>query len=197
MSGFIPVGTTDGSDYHAKMRDVYFDPTDTDDAFQGDMVSIVDGGSSPDGRAETVEVATAGAFANGTTTAVVGAIVGFTPDFTDEGSLIRNYHAGSTGQKAKMVYGKDVIFQAETASALTAANVNNSCNINVANDGNTQSGISGMRIGAIGTPAATDQLRLLGYARTEGEAIALGTIGAQWLCRLNNSADDHGLVGVS
>ena len=38
--GFVPIGTTDGSDYHGKMREVEFLDTDAVACFIGDMVKL-------------------------------------------------------------------------------------------------------------------------------------------------------------
>ena len=198
--GFVPIGTTDGSDYHAKMREVIIDDA-VANTFLGDMMALEDVvvPASSDGRAESLSLGTGGVYVVNTTTALVGAIVGFTPDFTDEGSLIRNYHLTGSDQRAKLVYGSDVIYQAaDDDGSIALASINTNRNIAV-NAGNIQNGISGHAIGAASN-GADGQLRILGFTYLEGDATAtppIGTVGAIWRCRLNNSGDDHGQVGVS
>lgn len=104
MSGFTPVGTTDGSDYHGKLQDFVLDGASL--AFQQDMVTL--GTSVADDERARVEAADA------TTEALVGAIDSFYPNFNDEGSLIRNYHpAGTTvvdDQTVKVAVGNQIVF---------------------------------------------------------------------------------------
>ena len=153
-----------------------------------------------DGRAESLILGTAGVFAVNTSTALVGAIVGFTPDFTDEGSLIRNFHQTGSDQLAKLTYGTDVIYEStDVNGSIVQASINTNRNIDTSVAGNQQNGISGMQIGAASN-GADGQLRILGFSRQEGDVTAvppIGTAGSKWRCRLNNSGDDHGLVGVS
>ena len=188
---FVPQGTTDGADWHAKMRQVNI-PAAVADTFLGDMMAL-DAGGPADGRAENVQLATAGAGADATSTALAGAVVEFTPDFTDEGSLIRNFHATGTAQLAKLVYGSDVIYEApDIDGALVVADINTNRNINTTNPGDTITGVSGMGIGAAG--ADIGQLRLLTFTNLEGDGTQdppLGTANSIWRCRINFSADDH------
>lgn len=198
--GFTPIETTDGADWHGKLREVNI-PAAVANVFLGDMVNTEGGGGSTDGRAESVALATAGDFAAGTTTAIVGAIVGFFPDFTDEGSLTRNYHLTGSDQRAKLVYGTDVIYESEDDDgSLAVTDINAEKNITVGAGGDTITGISSFAIDSSSTPAAgAGQLRILGYSRTEGDdtgAPPIGNTGAKWRCRLQNSSDDHGITGV-
>lgn len=199
--GFNPISTTDGSDWDAKMRQVVI-PLAIGNVFLGDMVSpnTADPTEITEGRAESVRLATAGDFVTATTTSIMGAVISFTPDFTDEGSLIRNFHQSGSDQLAKLVYGTDVIYEStDVDGSLTIADIQLNRNIDVSVAGNVQNGISGMQIGAAPSSAALGQLRLLGFTYSEGDATAsppIGTAGSKWRCRLNNSDDDHGSAGV-
>jgi hypothetical protein len=116
---FAPIGTTDGSDWHGKLREVEI-AAGVANTFLGDMMAL-SGTGSADGRAEGVILGTAGdagAFgAAGGADDLAGAIVEFVPDFTDEGSLTRNHHATGAIQRGRLVYGPGVIY---TAPAITA-----------------------------------------------------------------------------
>ena len=57
---FVPQSTTDGSDWHAKMRQINI-PAAVADTYLGDMMSLDGGGGPADGRAENVNLATSGA----------------------------------------------------------------------------------------------------------------------------------------
>ncbi|MGI9250921.1 MAG: hypothetical protein ACR2PR_06955 [Pseudohongiellaceae bacterium] len=180
------------------MREIIIDDAVLN-VFLGDMMAI-DGvvvpAANADGRAESMILGTAGAFAAATPTALAGAVVEFTPDFTDEGSLIRNFGQTGADRRAKLVYGTDVIYESTASEAIPLANINTNYNI-LAAVGNTTTGISAYEIGTANN-LATGQLRILGASRTERDnAPAVTAIGATWRCRLNNSADDHNLVGTS
>jgi hypothetical protein len=189
---FAPIGTTDGSDWHGKMREVEI-ASGVANTFLGDMMAL-SGTGSADGRAEGVIIATAGdagAFgAAGGADDLAGAIVSFTPDFTDEGSLIRNHHATGAAQLAKLVYGSEVIYQAPAIVALAITDIAANKNLDLGAGGSTVTGISTHGIGT--DPSAPDlgQLRIIGASREENDlGVAITAAGAIWRCRLNASID--------
>jgi hypothetical protein len=189
---FNPIGTTDGADWHGKMREVEI-ASGVANVFLGDMMAG-SGTGSADGRAEGVIIATAGdagAFgAAGGADDLIGAIVGFTPDFTDEGSLIRNFHLTGTAQLAKLVYGSDVVYEAPALTALAITDIQINRNIALGAGGDTGNGIGTHGIGA--APSAPDlgQVRIIGATRTESDTtLAITDVGAIWRCRLNASND--------
>jgi len=183
---FVPIGTTDGSDWHGKMREVEIG-SGVANTFLGDMVAL-SGTGSADGRAEGV-VLTDGLTAD----PVIGAVVGFTPNFNDEGSLIRNYHLTGAAQRAKCVYGSDVVYEAPALTALAITDIGANRLVAVGAGGSTVTGVSTHGIGAAGT-AATDPLRIIGASYTENNQI-ITAVGAIWRCRINLGADNT-LAGV-
>ena len=189
---FAPIGTTDGSDWHAKMREVEI-AAGVANTFLGDMMAL-SGTGSADGRAEGVIIATAGdagAFgAPGGADDLAGAIVEFTPDFTDEGTLIRNFHQTGAAQLGKHVFGSGVVYEAPAITALAITDIAANRNIALGVGGSTVTGISTHGIGAApGTPDL-GQLRIIGASRTEDDsALAITDVGATWRCRLNASID--------
>lgn len=141
---FVPQSTTDGSDWHAKMRQINI-PAAVADTYLGDMMSLDGGGGPADGRAENVNLATSGAAVESTQTMPVGAVVEFVPDFTDEGSLIRNFHQTGTAQLAKLVYGSDVIYEApDVQGVLVVADINTNRLLDTTVLGDDITGVSGM-----------------------------------------------------
>ena len=193
---FVPQGTTDGSDWHGKMREVNI-PAGVANTFLGDMMTLFGGGAPASGRAENVALATPGDGnpAAASTTDLAGAVIEFTPDFTDEGSLIRNFHQTGAAQLAKLVYGSDVIYEApDTLGTLLVADVNSNRNIATPGGESLFTGVSTMGIGLDPTAENEGQLRILTYTNLEGDTtqqIDIGTIGAVWRCRINWSSDDH------
>jgi hypothetical protein len=189
---FAPIGTTDGSDWHAKMREVEI-AAGVANTFLGDMMAL-SGTGSADGRAEGVILATAGdatAFGGaGGSTDLAGAIVEFTPDFTDEGTLIRNFHLTGAAQLGKLIYGSGVIYEAPAITAVAITDIAANRNIALGAGGSLVTGIGTHGIGAApGTPDL-GQLRIIGASRIEDDsALLISAVGAIWRCRLNASVD--------
>lgn len=196
---FQPIGTTDGSDFHGKMREVEIG-SGVANVFLGDMLAL-SGTGSADGRAEGVILGTGGdaaAFgAAGGADDLIGAAIGFTPDFTDEGSLTRNHHATGAAQRAKVCYGSDVIYEAPAITALAITDIGANRNINVGAGGSTVTGISTHGIGAApGTPDV-GQLRIIGASKEENDsATAITAATALWRCRLNAPVDQQRTDGA-
>lgn len=195
---FVPIGTTDGSDYHGKLREVEIG-AGVANTFLGDMMTL-SGTGSADGRAEGVALATAGdataTTATGTTN-LAGAVIEFLPDFTDEGSLVRNYHLTGSAQRAKLVYGSEVVYEAPALTALAIADIGANRNIALGAGGSTITGIGTHGIGAAPTAAALGQLRIIGATNLEGDNQPVITaVGANWRCRINGSVDQLRSAGA-
>ena len=194
---FVPIGTTDGSDWHGKLREVEL-AAGVANTFLGDMLSL-SGTGSADGRAEGVILGVAGPSVAGASAAnLAGAVVEFTPDFTDEGSLVRNFHLTGAAQLAKLVYGNDVIYEAPVIGAgLAITDIGTNREISVGAGGSTITGVGTHGIDGASAPVALSQLRIIGASKTEDDsALAITDIGATWRCRLNASVDDHRVVGA-
>lgn len=183
--GFVPIGTTDGSDYHGKLEEVEFLATDATPAFLGDMVSLT-GTTGTDGYTQVVTQATAG-----TGNALFGAIVEFLPDFTNEAFIGdgNNQRAANQAIKARVAVGKDVLYVAQANAALTAADAGQNAAI-VVGAGDTITGISGMEIDAGTVTAATEQVRLVRGRNVVGNDPLL--VDAQWVAFINEHQYDHG-----
>lgn len=178
--GAVAVGTSDGSDYHGKLREVEFLAADAVAAFIGDFVKLT-GTTGADGFTPVVAQAAA-------TDALVGVLVSLTPTFEDEGSLTLNHRLASTSRKGFVAFGSDVLYVAQSSTTLVAADAGQNADITVA-AGDTITGISGMEIGAVIAAGATGQLRL----RRVDQAID-NEIGAfaNWIVNINENQDDHG-----
>jgi len=179
--GFVPIGTTDGSDYHGKLREVEFLAADGVAAFLGDMVKLT-GTTGTDGFTPVVAQAAAG-------DAIIGAIVEFVPDFEDETFLTAgSSRLASTARKARVCFGSDVLYVAQASTTLVAADAGQNADIVVA-AGDTITGISNMEVGAVIGAGATGQLRLHhAFNIVDNE---LGA-DAQWVVSINENQDDHG-----
>jgi len=179
--GFTPIGTTDGSDYHGKMREVEFLDTDAVAAFLGDMVKLT-GTTGADGFTPVVAQAAA-------TDAMVGAIVEFLPDFENESFInAGSSRLASTARKARVCFGSDVLYVCQASTTLTAADFGQNADIVVA-AGSTITGISGMEAGAAIAAGATGQLRLHHVFNTVDNDLGAD---AQFVVSINENQDDHG-----
>ena len=194
---FAPIGTTDGSDWHAKLREVEI-AAGVANTFLGDMMAL-SGTASADARAEGVVIGVVGpSVAAADARNLAGAIVEFTPDFTDEGTLIRNFHLTGAAQFGKLVYGNDVIYEAPViGTGLAITDVGTNREFSAGAGGSLVTGIGTHGIDGSSAPVALGQLRLIGASRTEDDSAILFTaVGATWRCRLNVSVDDHRVIGA-
>ncbi len=197
--GFVPIGTTDGADYHGKLREVEI-AAGVANTFLGDMMTL-SGTGSADGRAEGVALATAGdagAFGDAAaTTNLAGAIVGFTPNFNDEGTLSQNFHATGAAQRAQLAYGAQVIYEAPALTTLAITDIGLNRNIAVGAGGSIITGISTHGIGAAPTAPDLGQVRIIGGSREANDSRLPGTaVGAVWRCAINGSVDQQRTDGA-
>ncbi len=180
-SGFTPVGTTDGSDWHGKLRTVQFADDYAASAFVGDIVKLTDTGSV-DGKYEQVEVAAAG-------DANIGAIVEILPSFEDEGSLTQMYKPASTERLAKVCFGSEVLYEVQEDSdgaALATTDIGSDIDL-IAGTGNTITGISGQEIDS-STAGSGTQFRIRHIARREDNE--LGDF-CRWIVTVNDNQDNQ------
>lgn len=180
-SGFTPVGTTDGSDWHGKLRTVQFADDYAASAFVGDVVKLTDTGSV-DGKYEQVEVAAAG-------DANIGAIVEILPSFEDEGSLTQMYKPADTERLAKVCFGSEVLYEVQEDSdgaALATTDIGSDIDL-IAGAGNTITGISGQEIDS-STAGSGTQFRIRHIARREDNE--LGDF-CRWIVTVNDNQDNQ------
>ena len=187
--GFMPIGTTDGSDYHGKLQQVHLLAADTAAVWIGDMVTVSANGSDATGKLQAVKRASAG-----TNSPLMGSLVSLDPDFTDEGSLTTQYRVASTARTGKIAAGSQVLYVAQEDSvgnAIEAGEVNNNINI-TATTGDTITGQSKEELDSdSAATGATLQMRLHHLQDIPGNLI--GT-NANWVVSINR--DDQILAGA-
>ena len=190
--GFMPVGTTDGSDYHGKLERVSMLVGDTAAIFIGDMVTLSAEGSPTSGVGRAVKRAAAG-----TNNPLLGSLVSVDPDFTDEGSLTTLHRVASTARTGRVVVGSQVLYVAQEDSVgnnIEATEVNNNINIATLVAGSTVTGRSRLELdSSSAATGATLQFRLHGLHEVPGNAI--GT-NANWLVSINRDADILAGAGI-
>ncbi len=186
--GLVPFGTTDGSDYHGKIREVEFVTGDSVACFLGDAVKLT-GTTGTDGFTPVVAQAAAG-------NSIVGVIVGFSPDFENESFInAGSNRLASTSRKAQVCFGSDVLYVAQEDSdsgALVAADAGKNIDIVVA-AGSTVTGVSGMELDSSSALQASGQFRLHHVQNKLDNELGAN---AQWVVSINENQDDHG-AGVA
>lgn len=185
--GAVAIGTSDGSDYHGKLREVAFLAGDAVACFIGDFVKLTGTGTA-DGLKPVVAQAAA-------SNTLVGVLVSLVPDFTDEGSLTTNHRLASTARTGMVLFGSDVLYVMQEDSvggALAVTDIARNAEIIVA-AGDTISGISAMEIDSSTVVDATAQLRLRRIDASLDNALG---VNAKWIVNINENQDDHG-AGVS
>ena len=152
--GLVAIGTTDGSDYHGKIREVAFLASDATACFIGDPVELT-GNTTADGKTEVVTKAAAG-------DALAGVFVGFQPDFTNEGNLTNTFRAASTAVNGYVLFGSDVLYVVQEDSVGGSIPATESgFNIDfIDGGGDTITGISGVELDSSTAAQASGQFRL-------------------------------------
>jgi hypothetical protein len=181
--GFSAIGTTDGSDYHGKMRDAILD--DGANMFVGDMMIL--GGTAL--AADTLPRITPAASAAAGNT-LLGALASIYPDFTDEGSLTRNYHLSGSDGVGKIVEGSEVVYACREdalVDPIDGTEIGGSVDL-ITGTGSTITGMSGMALDS--DSAALDKaqaLNLLALNEQQGNVFeaTVGGTGAIFNVSIN------------
>lgn len=191
--GAKPIGTTDGSDYHGKLRQIHFLAGTATAIFVGDFLVQEAGGSDATGKLPSFQRASTGGGSR-----IAGALVGLDPDFTDEGTLLSTQHRlASTARTGQMVWGSNVLFVMQEDSdgnSITATEAGENANIVFDTAGSTITGISGMEIDS-DSAATTASLQLRLHHVHDMPGNALGD-QANWVVSINQSSDLQGIAGV-
>jgi hypothetical protein len=189
--GAKPIGTTDGSDYHGKLRRIHFLAGTGNAIFLGDFLAPEAGGADATGTMPSMQLATVSAG-----NVIAGALTSLDPDFTDEGSLTQRHRTASTARTGQMAWGKEVLYVMQEDSvggSIAATSVGlNTTFVNTA--GSTVTGISAQELDSSEVATtATEQLRIHHLHEVAGNA--LGT-NANWVVSINNSSDGNIVAGV-
>ena len=188
ISGFTPIGTLSGADYHGKMRRVVFAVGDAVAAFPGDLVKLT-GTTDATGKIPVVAQSAAA-------DASIGVLVSLEPDFTDEGSLNTNYREALTARTGYVLFGQDVLYKIQedsdgNAIEITEAGFN--CDV-VVGSGNTITGASGMELDS-DSAANTSTLNVRLHHVFDAPDNALGD-NAEWVVSINASQEALNQTGV-
>lgn len=188
--GAKPWKSADGTPYKGQTMQVTFG-TAAGDCFVGDWVTQNTVDLDSDGQI-TVKQASVNE-------PLLGCVVAFLPEFSDEGTLTDNYRVTATERRALIcpAIGMTFIMQSdEDTTPLVAADSN--LNIDILDaQGSTITGISAQEIDATAQKGtATAQLRLHGLAQIPGNVFGSTAAGdrAIWVVSVNEAT--HLLHGV-
>ena len=183
--GATPIGTTDGSDWHGKLRQVAFSATtDTAAVFLNDFVTLSALGSDTTGKLPFVKLATAGSG-----NPLIGSLVSLVPDFANE-SFITKHRLASTARTGYVAWGSQVLYimqEDSDGNSIEATEANNNVNLATITAGNTTTGVSDNELdSSSAATGATLQLRLHHVYDTPGNLLGDNAV---WVVSINNDAD--------
>lgn len=186
--GAVPVGTLGSSNWNGKVNPYIFLTGDSTACHIGDFVKLA-GSSGTAGLALVygydVEGMPSIAKATASDTTIVGAVVGFSPLYTDL-NLSGIYRLASTARIAYVSDDPDTIYEMQEDSVgnnMDADMVGLSTDI-ITGTGSNTTGISGQMLDSSDTATAGGQMRILGLSRRMDNAI--GEF-AKWLVKINVS----------
>lgn len=193
VNGFRPLRYLNGAEWNGQAN-LYFIPSgDATATFVGDLVKLETTGDPAASGGQALGVGSVQQAA--ATNAVVGAVVGFLPVYTNLNSP--QYRLASTGRYCWVVDDPMVLFEVQTSNGTQVlGDVNMNENIAVA-AGSTVTGQSGMTadVGTVAT-TATFPLRIIGFSqRADNDNTSAA---AKLVVKLNNHqlGSSTGVAGV-
>lgn len=192
-NGFRPVKYMNGAPWNGAVRIYAIPAAENTATYVGDLVKLYTGDTTDVVNYPTVQRAAA-------SDALVGAVVGFVPDYSNLNAA--PYRVASTLRLAMVCDDPDVLFEAEEDGAVDPIELQDlGQNINfVATAGSTTTGQSGMVIDSDthGT-GATLPLKLMEASRKADNELAVdGQAATRWVVKINNHqlAAGTGAAGV-
>lgn len=197
LAGFRPVKHSNGSPYSGQVNRYMISVSDTAATNVGDLVQLSDNAALVDpngGVYPAVERAN-----SGTAVAIVGAIVGFEPDYSNLNAPA--YRAASTRRVALVADATDLIFAAPqdgVGGVVAAASVGLNVAVNLGTAGTSGAYASGMSVDSSTAAAtATLPLQIMGVTASPDNDETSTARPAEVLVRINTHAyKAAGLAGV-
>lgn len=196
LSGFRPVKHMNGSPYNGQVNRYMISASDSQVTNVGDLVVLSDNDALVDTAGGGVYPAVERA-ASATASAVVGAVVGFEPDYSNLNT--GNYRAASTRRIALVADSPDLIFACPQDGNIAAAAVGLNCSLVIGSGAATAPYASAMMVDSSEVaPTATDPVQIVGIVNSPDNANRLADSGnAELLVRINTHAfKAAGLAGV-
>ena len=196
LSGFRPVKHMNGSPYNGQVNRYMISASDSQVTNVGDLVVLSDNDALVDTAGGGVYPAVERA-ASATASAVVGAVVGFEPDYSNLNT--GNYRAASTRRVVLVADSPDLIFACPQDGNIAAASVGLNCSLVIGSGAATTPYASAMMVDSSEVATtATDPVQIVGIVNSPDNANRLaGSGNAELLVRINTHAfKAAGLAGV-
>lgn len=198
LAGFRPVKHLNGSPYNGQINRYMISASDSQVTNVGDLVQLSD-------NAALVDTAGFGVYpaveriGSGTAVPIVGAIVGFEPDYSNLNTP--NYRAASTRRVALVADASDLLFAAPqdgVGGVIAAASVGLNASINLGTAGSSGAYASGMSVdSSTVATTATIPLQVMGIMAAPDNDETSTSRPAEVLVRINTHAfNAAGLAGV-
>jgi hypothetical protein len=198
LAGFRPVKHLNGSPYNGQINRYMISASDTQITNVGDLVQLSDNAAlvDEDGMGVYPAVERIG---SGTAVPIVGAIVGFEPDYANLNTP--NYRAASTRRVVLVADSPDLIFacpQDAVGGVVAAASVGLNAAINLGTAGSSGAYASGMSFdSSTVATTATLPLYLIGVTASPDNDVTSTARPAELLVRINtHQYGAAGLAGV-
>lgn len=196
LSGFRPVKHMNGSPYNGQVNRYMISASDSQVTNVGDLVVLSDNDALVDTAGGGVYPAVERA-ASATASAIVGAVVGFEPDYSNLNT--GNYRAASTRRVVLVADSPDLIFACPQDGNIAAASVGLNCSLVIGSGAATAPYASAMMVDSSEVATtATDPVQIVGIVNSPDNANRLADSGnAELLVRINTHAfQAAGLAGV-
>lgn len=198
LSGFRPVKHMNGSPYNGQVNRYMISASDSQVTNVGDLVILSDNAALVDTAGFGVYPAVERA-ASATSSAIVGAIVGFEVDYSNLNSGA--YRVGSTRRVALVADSPDLIFacpQDGTGGVVAAASVGLNCSLVIGSGSSTAPYASAMMVDSSEVDTtATDPVQIVGVVASPDNDVTSTSRPAELLVRINTHAfNAAGLAGV-
>lgn len=196
LAGFRPVKHMNGSPYNGQFNRYMISASDSQVTNVGDLVILSDNDALVDTQGGGVYPAVERA-ASATSSAIVGAVVGFEPDYSNLNTGM--YRVASTRRVVFVADSPDLIFACPQDGNIAAASVGLNCSLVIGSGSSTAPYASAMKVDSSEVDTtATDPVQILGIVNSPDNAVRLADSGnAELLVRINTHAfNAAGLAGV-
>lgn len=196
LAGFRPVKHMNGSPYNGQFNRYMISASDSQVTNVGDLVVLSDNDALVDTAGGGVYPAVERA-ASATSSAIVGAIVGFEPDYSNLNTGM--YRAASTRRVVFVADSPDLIFACPQDGNIAATDVGRNCSLVIGSGASTAPYASTMKVDSSEVDTtATDPVQIIGIVNSPDNAVRLADSGnAELLVRINTHAfNAAGLAGV-
>lgn len=198
LAGFRPVKHLNGSAWNGQVNRYMISASDAQVTNVGDFVQLSDNDALTDEDGFGVYPAVE-RIGSGTAVPIVGAIVGFEPDYSNLNAP--NYRAASTRRVVLVADASDTLFagpQDGTGGVVAAASVGLNVAINLGTAGSSGAYASGMSVDSSSVAVtATLPLQVMGVTASPDSDVTSTTRPAEILVRVNTHAfQAAGVAGV-